>query len=273
MLARVLDVLFPRRCVGCAGRGWPFCAGCWSRIAVLEPPGCRRCGRPLEAQVPDCADCPPQVVGWARAPLWYGGPVRRSLIRLKFGGERAVAEALAPLMLEAVERGPPEGRRPWDGGLVPHDGTVVTWVPLGPRRRRDRGFDQAEVLAKQVGALSGVPVRRLLRRTLDTEPQARRSGAARHRALRGAFEPVEAPPPLVVLVDDVLTSGATAASCAAVLRASGAREVGVLTAARALGGPLPGRCYRMPPGSGLGLWLPGGDSSGSRCQPQAKRPT
>jgi predicted amidophosphoribosyltransferase len=268
-----LDVLFPRRCVGCGARGWPFCRSCWSEAAVLDPPGCRRCGRPLEADVSSCADCPPPVVGWARAPLWYGGPVRRSLIRLKFGGERAVAEAIAPLMLEALERGPPGGWRLPEGPFPPQGELALTWVPLGPRRRRARGFDQAEVLARCLGSLSGIPVRRLLRRTLETDPQARRSARDRHRALRGAFVPVQAAPSRVVLVDDVLTSGATAAACATQLRAAGAGVVGVLTAARALGGPLPGRCYRMPPGSGLGLWLPGGNPPGSRCQPQAKRPT
>jgi predicted amidophosphoribosyltransferase len=223
--------------------------------------------------VPSCADCPPAAVGWARAPLWYGGPVRRSLIRLKFGGERVVAEAIAPLMLDALERGPPDAWTPPVRGLPGGDELAATWVPLGPRRRRARGFDQAEVLARCVGSLSGVPVRRFLRRTLETDPQARRPGRDRHRALRGAFVPVRTPPPRVILVDDVMTSGATAAACAAALREAGAEVVGVLTAARALGGPLPGRCYRMPPGSGLGLWLPGGHPPGSRCQPQAKRPT
>jgi predicted amidophosphoribosyltransferase len=239
---------------------------------VLEPPGCRRCGRPLEHDVRACADCPPDPVTWARAPLLYAGPVRRALMRLKFGGERVVAEALAPLMLEALEQGPSAC---WNGSaaVLASGGLVVTWVPLGARRRRARGFDQAEALARQVGALSGLPVRRLLRRRVETDPQARRAGRDRHQALRDAFVAVREPPVRVLLLDDVLTSGATAAACTSALRAAGAEAVAVLTAARALGGPLPGRCYRMPAGSGLGLWLPGGNSSGSRCQPQAKRPT
>jgi predicted amidophosphoribosyltransferase len=210
--------------------------------------------------VPSCADCPPAAVGWARAPLWYGGPVRRSLIRLKFGGERVVAEAIAPLMLDALERGPPDAWTPPVRGLPGGDELAATWVPLGPRRRRARGFDQAEVLARCVGSLSGVPVRRFLRRTLETDPQARRPGRDRHRALRGAFVSVRTPPPRVILVDDVMTSGATAAACAAALREAGAEVVGVLTAARALGGPLPGRCYRMPPGLRLGAVVARGTS-------------
>jgi predicted amidophosphoribosyltransferase len=96
-------------------------------------------------------------------------------------------------------------------------------------------------------------VARLLRRAVDTEPQARRPGPERRHALRGAFAAVgSVSSNLVILVDDVLTSGATAAECAVVLRAAGAADVGVLTAARSLGGGVPVRCYnpaRFPPGS------------------------
>lgn len=94
---------------------------------------------------------------------------------------------------------------------------------------------------------------RLLARVVETAPQARRSGPERQAALRGAFE--AAPvcfPDSVLLVDDVLTSGATAAECARVLVEGGVREIGVLTAARALGSALPERCYNPPglqPGS------------------------
>jgi predicted amidophosphoribosyltransferase len=133
----------------------------------------------------------------------------------------------------------------------PAGGSVVTWVPLGRRRRRQRGFDQAEALARAVAAEAGWPVRRLLDRVVETTPQARRSGAERRLALQGAFRARTPPPPWVVLVDDVLTSGATTAACAETLRTAGAAEVGVLCAARALGGPVPPRCY-TPPGPGPG---------------------
>lgn len=155
-------------------------------------------------------------------------------MQLKFSGRRALAAGLAPWMLEALLADPPPGRRP---------GAVVTWVPLGPRRRRSRGYDQARMLATEVAALAGWPAVPLLARAVETAPQARRAGAERAAAMRGAFVPVRTPPPAVVLVDDVLTTGATVAACARVLRSAGAAEVGVLTAARSLGGPLPARCY------------------------------
>jgi predicted amidophosphoribosyltransferase len=136
--------------------------------------------------------------------------------------------------------------------LAGEEPPCLTWVPLGRQRRRERGYDQAEALAACVSALTRRPARRLLRRVVDTAPQARRSGSARRSALAGAFSLMGPSPPVVVLIDDVLTSGVTAAECASVLRRAGAREVGVLTAARSLGGSVPVRCYNpagLQPGS------------------------
>jgi predicted amidophosphoribosyltransferase len=269
VIGRILDVLFPRSCVGCGGRGWPFCLACRAEIAWLDPPGCERCGRPFDRSVDACRDCPPPSLARARAPFLYAGPVRRALMRLKFSGAMSVATALAAPMAALLEDDPsfvtPNGERN-------ERGPVLTWVPLGRRRRRARSFDQAEALARAVGDLSGLPVARLLKRVVETNPQARRSGEERRLALQGAFEAVTWAPATVLLVDDVLTSGSTAAACAEALRSAGARNVTALTAARSLGGRLPARCYNRPC-SGLGLWLPGGVPPGSRCQPQAKRPT
>ncbi|GIU99181.1 MAG: hypothetical protein KatS3mg014_0797 [Actinomycetota bacterium] len=146
---------------------------------------------------------------------------------------------------------------------------VVTWVPLSRRRLAERGFDQAEALARVVGRRLGLPARGLLaRRRDDPLTQARRDRPGRLEAMRGRFLARTAPRGAVLLVDDVLTTGATASACAAALLDAGAARVGVLTAARALRldgivdvGPRPG------------LWLPGERLPGSRCQPRAKRPT
>ena len=217
---------------------------------MLAPPWCERCGRPLERGASRCGDCPP-VVSWARSAYLYEGPVRSSLHRLKFGGTRSIVEAVAPAMADVLQRAPPfagsgartdRAERAWS----------VTWVPLGRRRRRSRGFDQAEVLARAVAATSGMTVLRLLERAVETAPQARRSASERALALRGSFRVARCPPVNVVLVDDVLTSGATGAECARTLLGAGARRVGLLTAARSLGGGVPARCYNPPglrPGS------------------------
>ncbi|MFL5798776.1 MAG: double zinc ribbon domain-containing protein [Actinomycetota bacterium] len=239
----LLDLVFPLRCAGCGGGTWPFCSACREALAPITPPTCARCGRPWLEPVDRCRDCPPPTLATARAPFLYEGPARSALYRLKFSGWRAVADALGAAMA-AVD----------DSGAV-----AVTWVPLGRRRRAERGYDQARALARAVGSRLGLPVLPLLRRVADTDPQARRTARERRLAMRGAFEAVARPPPgPLLLVDDVLTTGATAAECAGVLRAAGARSVALLTAARAVAGPVPARCYARGD-SRPGLWLPGDD--------------
>jgi ComF family protein len=245
MLQAVLDVLFPRRCVACERGPWPLCLRCWSRVALLGPPGCVRCGRPLETSVQSCADCPPRTIAWARSAFLYQGPCREALMKLKFGRLRSVADGLAPWMLHALARAPP-------GVLATGANPILSWVPLGRGRLRSRGYDQAEALTRSLSRLAGLPVRPLLERVVETGPQARLPGPQRRRVLRGAFRACGAAPERVILVDDVLTSGATSAECARVLLEAGAGEVGVLTAARSLGGGVPARCYNprvLLPGS------------------------
>jgi ComF family protein len=142
--------------------------------------------------------------------------------RLKFAGDRSVAQALAAAMVAA-------------GDFEPD---AVTWVPLSRSRLLERGYDQAKALADEVGSLMERPSLRLLRRVADVAPQAKRTGAERREAMLGAFAfcfsghrmPLD-----VLLVDDVLTTGSTAAECARVLLEGGVRRVDVLVAARALG--------------------------------------
>jgi ComF family protein len=168
---------------------------------------------------------PSNVIDRVRSPFVYEGPVARAIKAMKFSGWHALAGHLAGAMAEVLDL----------------QAEAVTWVPLSARRRARRGFDQAELLARSVARLRGMPVGRLLRRARDTRAQARLAGVDRRAALRDAFVSVRSPPARVVLVDDVLTTGSTAAACAGVLKAAGARTVVVLTAARSLGGPVPER--------------------------------
>jgi len=251
VFARALDVVFPRRCAGCGNGPWPFCSTCASGLIALQPPWCERCGRPWPAPVSVCTDCPPTSIHSARSPFLFEGPARTAVHRLKFSGWRDVAAALADAIV-ASEPPPPVD--------------VVTWVPLARRRLAERGYDQARALAAVLGRRSGVPVRRLLRRAVSTGPQAQRRGRERREAMRGAFVGTRPAPDRVLLVDDVLTTGATAAACAEALAAAGARRVHLVTAARSFHGPPGGpvRALRGPAphaypqaGSRPGLWLPG----------------
>jgi predicted amidophosphoribosyltransferase len=253
----LLDALFPKRCAGCGDGPWPFCGRCRARLVPLEPPRCARCGVPAVRPVPSCRHCPPPSIAAARAAFLFDGPARAAVHRLKFAGWRPVASALGEAMVAA-----------WDLRV-----DAVTWVPLSRRRRAVRGFDQARALARVVAERLDLPLVGTLRRVGEAgeRTQARRGGAERRRAMLGAFVADAAPPSSVVLVDDVLTTGATAGACAEALRGRGAHEVFLLTAARAASVAMAD--LYSDPGSRPGLWLPGERLPGSRSQPRAKRPT
>jgi len=192
---------------------------------------------------------PPAPVDSCLALLAYDGAGRELVARLKYRNARSSLPFLADGLARLVTR--------------PVD--VVTWAPTTSARRRQRGFDQAELLARAVARRLGVPCRRLLLRrpgpAQTGQPlDARRTGPA--------FRPARPAPPAVLLVDDVVTSGATVAAATRALRAAGAREVHVVAAART-----PVR--RPPAGPGLHSERVAvcGSVVESRGQSQAKRPT
>jgi competence protein ComFC len=232
-LDRAVDVLFPRACAGCGAGPWPFCVTCTDELTPLVPPWCRRCGRPSPTSVDRCQDCPPAPIASARAAFAYRGPARQAVHRLKFSGWRGVGEALAAAL----------------AALGPPPAEAVTWVPLAPRRRAERGFDQARVLARALARELDLPAVTFVRRTKATAPQARRSREERLEAMADAFAciPRRPAPARLLLVDDVLTTGATASACAAALLDAGAREIHLLTACRSFTDRPPGpRGSRRP---------------------------
>jgi ComF family protein len=202
------------------------CAACWSSIPAPSDPLCETCGDALPSwRVPDatdrrCARCrrTARVITCGRSIGPYEGALRDILHALKYDHRRSVARPLGARMARA-------------GAEVVQGADVAVPVPLHFTRQYARGFNQAAELAAQVG----LPVVNALRRTRATTTQTDLPEGLRHQNVKGAFalrRPVQAGS-IVVLVDDVSTTGATVDACARVLLAAGAREVRALTAARA----------------------------------------
>ena len=240
----LLSVLLAPSCAACARllehpTLGPVCERCWRSILPLTPPLCDRCGDPLPSwraiSLP-LALCPRcrrgrRHVDRARAIGGYDGALRAIVHALKYDGRRSLARPLAALM------------RARGADMLTGADWIVP-VPLHASRRRERGFNQAADLARHLGA----PVRPVLRRHRATCTQTALPAARRHGNVRGAFKLVTGldrqegtaglEGSVVVLIDDVSTTGATLDACARVLKeAGGVQEVRVLTAARVVTPP------------------------------------
>lgn len=242
-LARgALDLVFAPVCVACraplstAGDERRVCAVCWSRARPVPVPRCPRCWSPvLPPPVPDvpprCTLCPtlPPYLRIVRSAFVLEGPARELVHALKYEGWSALAEPMARRMAALP--------------LLPdvrEEVRMVVPVPLSAARRRERGYNQAALLAVGIAACHGWESHaELLLRSHATGSQTALHPAQRRANVAGAFRPRDHDPASlrgehVLLVDDVWTTGATALACADALVAAGARVVSVVTFARAL---------------------------------------
>lgn len=206
LLRRILDLVYPKNAV---------CMGCGSKAGFEGEWLCPKCRREL-ARKWKGAFYDGKLDGSASAYL-YSGPAGSVVRNLKYNGVWAMKDMMAADMLRAFNSIQPVGVE------------VVVPVPMHPKRLRERGFNQSEVLAREIAAGLKLPFGDGLIRTRDTVQQARLQGKARRNNLKNAFEAdVSVAGKWVLLVDDVYTTGTTAHECAKALRKAGARYVSFL---------------------------------------------
>lgn len=213
---QLLDLLLPPSCPGCGKEGTPLCPACRGVLA-------RRLDEPAGVPLGLAASQPAGIVQleWCAG---YGGVARACLHALKYDGEQRLAAPLGELMAQR-----------WRRAAI--GGDVLVPVPVHAARRRERGFDQAELLARAAGAELGLPVVAALTRAARTRAQHALGRGARAANVGRVFAVPATRAPVVhgqwvVLVDDVVTTGATLAGCAAALLDAGARAVSALAVAR-----------------------------------------
>jgi predicted amidophosphoribosyltransferase len=217
----LVDLVLPRRCAVCSDLGAALCEACRASFIRLPPPLCERCGSPTAWPVQRCGECAGRRLAFAtaRAAVAYDDGARSFTHAWKERGRRDLAEEAASLVAQLV-------RRP--------EAAATTPVPPDPERGLRRGHHPAAQLASALARRWQLPLIAPLRRS-RTRPRQRGLRLAERRGnVAGVFEATAPLPDTVVVVDDVYTSGATANAAASALRKAGARQVHVVTFARAI---------------------------------------
>ncbi len=230
LLEAALDWLFPPSCMSCKQilpmqksiwRRDKLCGDCRILFEKLEPPCCPRCGHPQDESAVYCSACHNKKFAFtgSRAMFPYKGIIRDIIHGVKFKSNKRAAVGLGKLWASSVDDFPPADF------LAP--------VPMYPKKIRKRGFNQSEVLAKELSAEFKIPLaKNLLKRTKDTPPQSGLSIREREENVRGVFtvnKNFNIKGKRIILIDDIFTTGASLNSCAEALIKAGSENVSCMT--------------------------------------------
>lgn len=211
LIDKLLELLYPPRCAFCHKLIWKdglVCPACLKALPYTDTAG-------QEQAFPNIAKC--------LSPLYYEGDVRSSLLRYKFHSLTAYSKVYRKFMVKCIDE--------WGISC-----DIITWVPLSRRRLRKRGYDQARLLAEELAREKEIRCERLLIKTVNNPAQSGTGSAEKRRANVSGVYRFAPHAPLngesVLLVDDIVTTGATLSECARVLKAAGAGRIYAVTAAR-----------------------------------------
>ena len=229
----LVSLFYPPFCAVCARAVGPeqsLCLSCTEKKLRIRPPFCAKCSQPFTGAITGsftCANCANRHLHFEAAVSAYRsrGVAREVVHRFKYGRQIHLRRLLGDWLVEALK----------DSRLAARRFDLVVPVPLHPARQRERGFNQAELLAAELRRVSGLTVRNVLQRTRYTATQTQFDRSERMENLRGAFRlrrGSNVQDLRMLLVDDVLTTGSTLSECASVLREAGALSVHAVTAAR-----------------------------------------
>lgn len=224
-----LALLYPPHCFGCERPiedGHYLCESCFEKIERVAPPFCQLCGSPLASKEIDlCEDCAhkKRYFDLARSfGLYYPGEegvLERMIKAFKYNGERALAKEFARYLAQAAE----DMREKFE---------LITFVPQTRKKQRERGFNQAQLIAQRLGKLLQKETVQALLKIKETRPQVELRGEERLQNLKNAFLANEPSCDNILLIDDVFTTGTTVNECSRALKEAGYKRVFVLTVAR-----------------------------------------
>ena len=233
-LRGIVSLLYPPACTICAAPvhdGEYLCAGCESKVSRIVPPFCTKCSEPFDGAITSafaCANCSHRKLYFEAAVSAYRarGIVRHVILNFKYGRQIHLRHLVARWLVAAFD----------DERLRERRFDAIVSVPLHPARQRERGFNQAELLAERLSDHLFLPLCPALERIHYTTTQTAFDRSERMQNLRRAFrlrKKADVRSLRVLLIDDVLTTGSTLSECARVLKQAGARSVYAATAARA----------------------------------------
>ena len=228
MFSKLLDWLYPPTCIACRTlialndpppRDMLLCRKCQTLFEPISSPICKNCGIPTEYDVERCVSCFGKTFHFAsnRAVFVYDDLMRDLLHDLKFRQKKQIAESLGKLWAVHTD--------------IPPD-VILVPLPLHPKKQRERGFNQAEVLTRRLSQRLGIPIENTLVRLLDTPPQSGLHPRMRIENVAGAFgiaPGVSVQGKSYIIIDDIYTTGASLNECAKVLKDAGAAEVNCMT--------------------------------------------